>query len=131
MAYEMHIVLLSTDRELITSINHLLATLPFRVTTIDALGGLAHAISEHEYATVMIDLSCVPVDNRDIKDLRHRLPATHFIIISNSHFHPQLQEAIQQSIYACMVKPLDPDELLYLLRGIQGECPGNPPKSPE
>ena len=39
--------------------------------------------------------------------------------LSFDKFHPELKDAICYHIYACLNKPIDPDELLYWLKCIQ------------
>jgi hypothetical protein len=40
---------------------------------------------------------------------------------SAKRFHPELQDAIQHHIYACLNKPVDPDELLFWVKSVYEE----------
>ena len=42
----------------------------------------------------------------------------YFFCLSKHPFHPELQDAICYHIYACLNRPVDPDELFYFLRSI-------------
>jgi hypothetical protein len=41
------------------------------------------------------------------------------LCLSSARFHPELKESFLSHIYACLTKPIDPDELRYWLRSIQ------------
>jgi DNA-binding NtrC family response regulator len=45
-------------------------------------------------------------------------PGVYFLCTSADRFHPDLQEALCYHIYACIKKPIDPDELIYLIQSI-------------
>jgi hypothetical protein len=47
-----------------------------------------------------------------------KYPEVHFLCTSKDRFHPNLKDAICYHIYACLTKPVDPDEIFYLLRSI-------------
>lgn len=68
----------------------------------------------------IMDLDSIPIDNRILKALSLKHSAVHFLCISTKRFHPELQDAIRHYIYACLNKPVDPDELLYWLRSMEG-----------
>ena len=38
---------------------------------------------------------------------------------ANDRFHPELKEALCYHIFACINKPVDPDELVYWIRCIR------------
>jgi DNA-binding NtrC family response regulator len=67
---------------------------------------------------VFLDIDTISVDNRTIRDLTTRFPGVYFFCLSERPFHPELHDAICYHIYACINKPLDPDELFYWLRSI-------------
>jgi DNA-binding NarL/FixJ family response regulator len=64
------------------------------------------------------------VDNRAIRELASEFPAVHFLCMSKDSFHPELQDAISRHIYACLSKPVDPEELFYWLKCIQEDDKG-------
>ena len=71
-----------------------------------------------ESLALLIDVDSVTVDNRTIRDLKLKFPGIEFLCISGTRFHPDLQEAIAHHFYACLLKPVDPDELYYWLKSI-------------
>ena len=68
--------------------------------------------------SVLIDIDSVPVDNRCIRNLTLTYPAIYFFCMSRDRFHPGLKDAICYHIYACMNKPINPEELIYWMRCI-------------
>jgi DNA-binding NtrC family response regulator len=68
----------------------------------------------------IMDLDSIPIDNRILKKLSLKHLGVPFLCISTKRFHPELQDAIRDYIYACLNKPVDPDELLYWLRSMEG-----------
>lgn len=68
---------------------------------------------------VILDLDSVTMDNRSIRDLASEFPIIPFLCISKERFHPELKDSIRNHIYACLTKPIDPDELGYWLKCIR------------
>ena len=87
----------------------------FAVRTIPQLGGL---IQKDDDTAVIIDIDSVPVDNRTLRNLASTYPGVRFLCTSKDRFHPDLKDAIRNHFYACLNKPVDPDELLYWIKSI-------------
>ena len=75
-------------------------------------------IQDIECIIVIIDLDTVPIDNRTIRELTIKYPGIYFLCLSSHRFHPHLKEALCYHIYACINKPLDPNELFFWLKSI-------------
>ena len=67
---------------------------------------------------VIIDIDTVEITSRAICRFTKNFSQTYFITVSAHAFHPKLGNAISHCIYACINKPVDPDELFYWLRSI-------------
>ena len=67
---------------------------------------------------VFIDIDTVPLTNRDIRQIALKFPGTYIFCISKHPFHPELKEAICYHVFACLNRPVDPDELFYWLRSV-------------
>ncbi len=65
-----------------------------------------------------MDIDSIQIDNRMIRDLTIKYPDILFLCTSKDRFHPELKDAICYHIFACLNKPVDPDELFYLLKDI-------------
>lgn len=75
-------------------------------------------IQDIECVVVIMDLDTIPIGNRIIRELTVKYPGVYFLWLSSDRFHPHLKEALCYHIYACINKPVDPDELLYWVRSI-------------
>ena len=79
-----------------------------------------------------IDIDSVCVDNRSIRKLTLKHRSIYFFCMSWDKFHPELKDAICYHIYACLNKPIDPDELAYWLKCIsssENESRSPPPEN--
>lgn len=63
-------------------------------------------------------------DNLSIKTFGKRNPEVLIFTIFSRSFDPELQEGLSPDVSACRRKPVDPEERLYLLRGILKKEPG-------
>jgi DNA-binding NtrC family response regulator len=104
----------SQTSEMITSYGY-----PVAVTT--RLSALVNLIESNRYLAVIIDIDSVSVKNRTIRDLALKYPGFFLLCTSKDRFHPELKEAICYHIYACLNKPIDPDELIYWIKSIYEE----------
>lgn len=85
---------------------------------LSSIEKLQSKLEASEGVAAFIDIDSVPVDNRCIRQLTLKHPSVYFFCMSRDKFHPKLKEAICYHIYACMRKPIDPDELIYWLHCI-------------
>ena len=65
---------------------------------------------------LILDLDSLPVDTPQLTAFRKRCPTLSIIVLSSRSFHPELRQAMEDQICACLRKPLDTDELLYFVR---------------
>ena len=87
-------------------------------TPLHSILNLEKSLAAGEHLAVILDIDTVPVDNRTIRELTIKYPGVSFFALSANRFHPELKDAICYHIYACMNKPVDPDELFYWLKCI-------------
>lgn len=93
----------------------------YPTAVINSLPKLEPRIEKEDHIAVIIDIDSVPVDNRTIRDLALKYAGVRFLCTSKDRFHPELKDAICYHIYACLNKPVDPDELLYWIKSIYEE----------
>lgn len=92
----------------------------YKGITLKTILALKKTLSKNECLAVLIDIDTVPVENRDLRELTLEYPYP-FLCMSKDKYHPDLKEAICYHIYACINKPVSPDELFYLLRSIRDD----------
>jgi DNA-binding response OmpR family regulator len=90
----------------------------YRIIWANALTNLESQIRESDCQALILDLDRFSVDNRFIRELSRQRPGLFIIALSSRRFHPELQEAMSFHISACLVKPVDMDELLFWLRSL-------------
>jgi hypothetical protein len=67
---------------------------------------------------VILDLDTVPVTSQFLRGLRKIHPQLHMLGVSKLSYHPGLEEVIGSHLFACLVKPLDVEELSFWLKSI-------------
>lgn len=101
---------------------------PYLTTIYPDLTELETGLRTESHMAAILDLNSVSVDNRTIRRLAREFPTVRFFCTSH-HFHPELKDAISYHLFACLRKPVDPDELHYFLeciRSSEGDSRGPP-----
>ena len=121
MFKEKGIFVLDRNTQTSQELCNLLKSQQYPTAIIHSLPDLEPRITKKNPIAVIIDIDSVPVDNRTIRDLALKYPGIRFLCTSKDRFHPELKDAICYHIYACLNKPVDPDELLYWIKCIYEE----------
>ena len=95
----------------------------YSAIALDSIENLEESMQANDCLAIFWDIDTVPVDNRTLKELTIKFPGVYFFCLSAQPFHPELQDAICYHIYACINRPVDPDELFYWLRSIEENDP--------
>ena len=90
----------------------------YRCSAESSIEDLPACMGGEDYLALIIDIDSVEVNNRLIRDLKRRCPGIELLCVSSTRFHPELKEAIAHHFYACLMKPVDTDELFYWLKCI-------------
>ena len=115
---EKMILVLDADKKECGELCAILNDQQFRTVSIHSLPEMITFIQDIECLVVIMDLDSIPIDNRTIRELTVKYPGVYFLCISSDRFHPHLKESLCYHIYACINKPVDPDELVYWVRSI-------------
>ena len=115
------IVVLDANQNSSGKLSDIINSKNYPFTQALALSALEDILGSDRYVAVVLDIDSVPVDNRTIRQLAIKYPGVRFLCISKDRFHPELKDAICYHIYACLNKPVDPDELLYWIKSIYDE----------
>jgi DNA-binding NtrC family response regulator len=111
------VVIMGTDAQDAASIRSIIEEDDYQTASCNSLNELKSILAEPCMA-VIIDIDSVPLDNRTIRALTRSYPATCFLCTSKERFHPDLKDAISHYLFACLHKPVKPDELQYFLKCI-------------
>ena len=112
------IVVVDADQDQCRRICNLLEKDQYSTVSTHSIQYLEDNLKQSNCLAVILDIDTVPVDNRTVRELTIKFPEVYFFCLSEQSFHPELKDAICYHIYACLNKPVDPDELFYFLRSI-------------
>ena len=115
------IVILAANQNSCVELSEIINSKNYPLVQTQALSSLEDFLESDQYVAVVLDIDSVPVDNRTIRKLALKYPGVRFLCTSKDRFHPELKDAICYHIYACLTKPVDPDELLYWIKSIYEE----------
>ena len=118
------VAVMGTDAEDVAAICDIIEEGTYRTAICRDLDELKSLLADPCMAAIL-DIDSVPLDNRAIRSLTNSHPATCFLCTSRERFHPDLQNAIRDHLFACLHKPVDADELHYFLRCIRNELTGS------
>lgn len=112
------VVVLDTDNTQSRDLCTLIEESDCRPYIEHSLPGLEAYLLRNKCRVVLMDIDSVPMDNRTIRQMTVKHPGVYFLCMSSERFHPELKEALCYHIYACINKPVDPDEIHFWLRTI-------------
>jgi two-component system, NtrC family, response regulator GlrR len=113
------ILFMNADPEESAGISFLLKEADFSTHSVASPAELKKKMKDASFMAVIMDIDSVAVDNRTIRELASAYPAIPFLCLSKERLHPELKDSIRDYIYACLTKPIDPDELNYWLKCIR------------
>lgn len=112
------VLLVGKNLEDLAVMSVLLERLSYTPVVASTLEAATEMCASKPCRVVVLDFDSVVLDNKIIRNFKRRFPRVNVIISSEKKFHPELKEAITDHIYACVSKPVDPDELEYWLASI-------------
>lgn len=112
------VLLLNADTEDALYICDILKKSDFQFDLINRLDDLETHLKTSDFVAALLDIDSITINNREIRELTVKFPDVYFLCTSKERFHPELKEALCYHIYACIRKPVDPDELVYWLKCI-------------
>ena len=112
---EKEIIFVAEDQSQADQLCRILQAHHFGVQHLQSLQ-MAESLTENKFTkAILIDLDSMAISNIDIRNLKRAHPDIPLLSISRKPFHPDLQESMRSYIFACVSKPIDPDELIFLL----------------
>lgn len=108
----------------------LLEQLDYSAAPLHSLLDLEAHLKNHPDGIVILDMDTVPADNRFFRELKRLAPGLYVMALSSRPYHPGLEEAMGSHIYACLTKPLDPEEFRYWMKSIAENQAARPSAAP-
>ena len=118
---EKDILVMDGDQKTGNELRSLLLDQPYNVSRVETLRECENHLYQHACNVLVVDLDTVPIDSRGIARLKKKFPGICIIAKSERKFHPELEEALRNFIFACLRKPLDQDELNYWLKSVPAQ----------
>ena len=112
------IAILGSDSDDAAALCRLIEKEAYRTEIYSSLPSLEDGLALAPCLAVILDVDSVPLDNHAIRNLKASHPSVSLLMVSRERFHPELQESISHILYACLKKPADSDEIIYLLKSI-------------
>lgn len=94
-----------------------------------SLGHLMAFLDISSPLAAILDIDMVEIDNRKVRELTTSYPEVIFLGLSTRRFHPKLKDAICYHMYACLRKPVEPDEIIYFISSIYADSTTSGPSS--
>jgi DNA-binding NtrC family response regulator len=116
------VIFVSIGRER-SSLETILELNDIQVLQCRSIRDLEIMLQKIPFAVTALDLDEIPLDDRLIKEMALKCPSLKIIGFSNRHFHPELKESMKSYIYAAISKPVDSDELIYLVKSFFRDLP--------
>ena len=113
---EKDIVVVDADTKQCQALCKILENHQYKATALTATSDLENYLPSCRIA--LINLDNLPVDKHFFRNLKSINPTLCILGVSERSFHPELEEVISRHIFACLKKPVDPDEIIYLLKSI-------------
>ena len=110
------IVVVDADTKQCQALCQILENHQYKATALTTASDLENYLQSCRIA--LINLDNLPVDKRFFRNLKSNNPELYILGVSDRSFHPELEEVISRHIFACLKKPVDPDELIFLLSSI-------------
>jgi DNA-binding NtrC family response regulator len=112
------LVVLDANKKKCIGLCNLLKYERYSATPVHSVSYLKKYLQETHCHAVIMDIDTVPVDNLTIRDLARKNPGVFLMCLSKDWFLPGLKDAISKHVYASIKKPVDLDELLFLINSI-------------
>jgi DNA-binding NtrC family response regulator len=115
---KLKVVVIDGDGQHAQSLCDLLQDLNYSVSLLHSLKDLEQELHRDPEVAVILNLDTVPVTNQFFRGLRKIHPKLQILGVSKLSYHPGLEEVIGSHLFACLVKPLDVEELSFMLKSI-------------
>lgn len=112
------VLVLNADEDECQAMSNLLRQEGFHPIAVHRLENLRDRLQKTNCIVAILDIDSIHLNNRTVQGLRLEFPEVYFLCTSKDRLHPELKDAIYYHIYACLNKPVDPDELFYWLKCI-------------
>jgi len=90
----------------------------FRASVLTSLKALTDELPIASTFIAAVDIDSFEPDIQRIKALKRKYMDVVLLAFSERKFHPEHKEVLSEHFFACLTKPIDMDELLYLIKDV-------------
>ncbi|MCG8334546.1 MAG: hypothetical protein MJE63_08510 [Proteobacteria bacterium] len=112
------VIILDKDQDKVAGLSTHIMHQGFVPIPKHSLESLQELLESENPMALIIDIDSFPLDTKSLRYLKRKSPDTFLLLISATNAHPDLKEAMEHCVYACMPKPLDLDEVDFWLKSI-------------
>jgi len=112
------ILVVDSDNQSCLALADLLRVYKYRAVCSPTLNDVESVIQKTGCRVAIFDLDSILLNDRTLKQFKKLNADLYILALSERPFHPELKESMTKYIYACLNKPLDPDELVYCVKSI-------------
>ena len=113
-----NILVIDLDGKHRRGFRQVLTDMPLTADFFESIDRLPARLDIRRYRAVIIDLDEKIPSKTTFETWRRQNNHLNILGISSKRFHPDHSEVIGQHLFACLKKPVDPDELTFLLKSI-------------
>ena len=90
----------------------------YRTHTLTSLTAMTENLPAASTCIAAMDIDTIEPDIQRIRALKKKYLNLVLLAFSGRKFHPEHQEVLSNHFFACLTKPVDVDEMLYLIKDI-------------
>lgn len=90
----------------------------YRAHTLDSLTAMTDEIPTAATFIAVVDIDTFEPDIQRIRALKKKFSNLVLLAFSERKFHPEHKEVLSSHFFACLTKPVDVDEMLYLIKDV-------------
>jgi len=109
--------IITNDSSIGTSLAGQLPKALYRTHTLTSLSALTDGLPATSTCIAVIDIDTIEPDIQRIRALKKKSNLV-LLAFSGRKFHPEHKEVLSTHFFACLAKPVDVDEMLYLIKDV-------------
>jgi DNA-binding NtrC family response regulator len=113
-----NVLVIDPDKKHRRGFRQVLASIPLSADFYESIDSLPTRLDISRYRAVIIDLDDQMPSKATFETWRRKNIHMNIMGFSSKSFHPDHGDIIGQHLFACLKKPVDPDELAFLLKSI-------------
>ena len=90
----------------------------YRARTLTSLKAMDDELADSSRCIAAVDIDTIEPDIQRIRTLKQKFSNMVLLALSARKFHPEHKDVLSNHFFACLSKPVDVHDMLYLIRDI-------------